>query len=109
MLHAETAAAHREALRRSPAETRVAQKILQTAWIADSDVVINAAARERVTNDNRKRETPRERWGWTRLKQRMQTHGFLERNEYKASDNVVEGKVGIRRMVVRRGMEGDQS
>jgi hypothetical protein len=26
----------------------------------------------------------------TRLKQRMQTHGFLERNEYKASDNVVE-------------------
>jgi hypothetical protein len=30
----------------------------------------------------------------TRLKQRMQTHGFLDRNEYKASDNVVEeGKV----------------
>jgi hypothetical protein len=33
--------------------------------------------------------------GWTRLKQRMQTHGFLERKEYNASDNVVEGNVKI--------------
>jgi hypothetical protein len=32
----------------------------------------------------------------TRLKQRMQTHGFLERNEYKTSDNVEDGGEGKR-------------
>jgi hypothetical protein len=28
----------------------------------------------------------------TRLKQRMQTHGFQEKDEYDASDNVEEAK-----------------
>ncbi len=79
MLHAETAAAHREKLHRSLVETRVTQKKSQTAWIADSDWVINAAGTVRAVTNNirKKRDTPRERWGWTRLKLRMQTHGFL--------------------------------
>jgi hypothetical protein len=44
--------------------------------------------------------------GWTRLKQRMQTHGFLERNKNKASDNVVEGGSKYKEeVVVKRGMK----
>ncbi len=47
------------------------------------------------------------RWGRTRLKLRMQTHGFLGGNKCKAFDNVVEGKVKLKgEMVVKRGMEG---
>ena len=108
MLHAETAAAHREESSRSPPETRAKQKS-QTAWIADSDWVINdAAGTVRVTNSIRKkRDTPRERWGWTRLKLIMQTHGFLGGNKCKTSDNVAEGKVKVKgAVVVKRGMEG---
>jgi hypothetical protein len=109
MLHAETAAAHREDSHRSLVETRATQKKSQTAWIADSDWVINdAAGTVRVTNSIRKkRDTPRERWGWTRLKLRMQTHGFLGGNKCKTSDNVVDGKVKVKgEVVVKRGMEG---
>jgi hypothetical protein len=40
--------------------------------------------------------------GWTRLKQRMQTHGFLERNGYKTSDNVEDGGESEMEMVVKR-------
>ena len=98
MLHAETAAAHPEDSTRSLAETKATQKKSQTAWIADSDWVINdAAGTVRVTNSIRKkRDTPRERWGWTRLKLGMQTHGFLGGNKCKTSDNVVEGKVKVK-------------
>ena len=112
MLHAETAAAYREESHRSLVETRATQKKSQTAWIADSDWVINdAAGTIRVTNTIRKkRGTPRERWGRTRLKLGMQTHGFLRGNKCKTSDNVVEGKVNVKgEMVVKRGMEGDNA
>ena len=97
MLHAETAAAYRKESHRSLVETRATEKS-QTAWIADSDWVINdAAGTIRVTNTIRKkRGTPRERWGRTRLKLGMQTHGFLGGNKCKTSDNVVEGKVKVK-------------
>lgn len=42
------------------------------------------------------------RWGWTRLKQRMQTHGFLERNGYKTSDNVEDVGGKVKEVVVKR-------
>ena len=39
-------------------------------------------------------ETPRQQWIGTRLKHRMQTHGFLEENGYDSSDNVDDLRVG---------------
>jgi len=110
MLHAETAAAHREVSHRSLVETGATQKKSQTAWIADSDWVINVAAgTARVTNGIRKkRDTPRERWGWTRLKLGMQTHGFLGGNKCKTLDNVEKDKVKVKvEMVVEWGRGGE--
>ena len=62
-LHAETAAVHRKESRRSTVETTVKYVESQTAWIADSDGVMNSSDETYATNSIRKRGTPRERWG----------------------------------------------
>ena len=106
-LHAETAAEYRKESHRSTVETTVKQVEAQTAWIADSDGgnetrVTTRPMRLIVCAGGILRE---KQWGWTRFKQRMQTHGFLERNENKTSDNVEDGGQSKEKEVVVVGRE----
>jgi hypothetical protein len=64
-------------------ETKVKWVKSQTAWIADSDGVINSSDETNATNSIAGGTLRENDVGWTGLKQRMQTHRFLKRDEYK--------------------------